>query len=69
MDKVEPELWRIYVTIAVGMGWLLFLAIWLFFYAAVFSLVQNIAIFIASLVAVGVIIIPIWVPWGMKHAD
>ncbi len=69
MKPPKPEVWRVLVTIFAGLRWLLFLALWLFFYATNVSLTQNIGIFLASLVVVAVIIIPLWVPWGMKHAD
>jgi hypothetical protein len=59
----------VYVTIAAGMGWLLFLALWLFFYAESYSLIQNFGIFLASLVLVGAVIILLWVPWSMKHEE
>ena len=69
MNKTQPEPIRIYATIAISFGWLLFLALWLFFYAASFSIIQNIGIFLASLAIVGIVIVVLWVPWGLKHSE
>ena len=65
----QPPVWRVLVTILIGLGWLVFLGLWLFFYASEFSLSQNIAIFLLSIAIVGGIISFLWVPWGMKHSD
>ncbi|MBC7118923.1 MAG: hypothetical protein H5T36_00565 [Methanobacteriaceae archaeon] len=65
---VKPEIWRVLLTIFVTLGWLLFLALWLFFYATNFNLAQNIGVFIASIVVFVAIIVLLWVPWSMKHA-
>lgn len=64
----KPETKRVYVTIIIGLLWLLSLGLWLFFYAESFSIIQNIAAFIISLVIVGAISVVLWVPWGMKNA-
>ena len=69
MSKQQPDLKQVYASIAVPFGWLLFLALWLFYYASSFSIVQNIAVVLMSLVVVGVIMVLVWVPWAMKHAD
>ena len=69
MSKQQPDPKRIYASIAVPFGWLLFVALWLFYYATSFSIVQNIAVVLLSLVVVGVMMVIVWVPWAMKHAD
>ena len=48
MVKQQP-MNRIYASIALGLGWLLFLALWLFYYAATYGILQNIAVFIVSI--------------------
>jgi hypothetical protein len=68
MSKVKPEMKRIYATIALGLGWLLFIALWLFYLVAQYSILQNIAIFIISIVIVAAIAVALWVPWAMKQA-
>jgi len=57
MDKEQPDPKRIYASIAVAFGWLLFLALWLFYDAMSFSILQNIAIFLVSLVVAGILLI------------
>jgi hypothetical protein len=60
-------LWIMYVSIAVAFGWLIFLALWLFYYASGFSILQNIAIFLLSLVIALALEAVLWVPWSMKQ--
>ncbi|GAB4309629.1 MAG: hypothetical protein Kow0019_06850 [Methanobacteriaceae archaeon] len=67
MSKPEPEVWRVLVTVFLGLGWLVFLSIWFFFYITYFSFFQNLAIFILSIVIVGAICVLLWVPYGMKY--
>ncbi len=67
MSETKPEPWRIYVTIFVSLGWLVALALWLFYYAGSLSILQNIGIFILSLAVVTIIIVLLWVPWAFKH--
>jgi hypothetical protein len=69
MSKPQPQPWRIYVTILAGLGWLVALALWLFFYAGNFSILQNIGIFILSVALIGIIVILLWLPWSFKHRD
>lgn len=69
MTKQQPDPKRVYASIAVPFGWLLFLALWLFYYASSFSIIQNMAVVLLSLVVAGVIVVLLWVPWAMKHAD
>jgi len=69
MDKEQPDPKKIYASIAVAFGWLLFLALWLFYYATSFSILQNIAIFLMSLVVAAILLILLWLPWALKHSD
>ena len=43
------------VSIVAGVGWVVFIIIWLFYYAGDYSGYQNLAIFIASLLVLGAI--------------
>jgi hypothetical protein len=67
MSKPKPDIKRIYASIAVVFGWLLFLALWLFYYATNFGIIQNLGILLASLVIAGIILVVLWVPWAMKQ--
>ncbi len=67
MVKAQPDMKRVYASIALGLGWLLFLALWLFYYAASYGILQNIAVFIVSIVVVTAVAVVLWVPWAMKQ--
>jgi hypothetical protein len=69
MSEPQPEARRVYITIFFSFLWLLFLALWLIFYAEAFSLIQNIGIFLLSLVIVGIIMVVLWVPWSYRLPD
>jgi len=69
MPQQQPEPRRIYESIAVPFVWLIFLALWLFYYASSFSIVQNIGIILLSFAVAGVIEVLVWVPWAVQHAD
>lgn len=60
--------WRVSLSIGVFFGWLVFLIIWLFFYADDYDVFQNIAVFLVSvLVGIG-ILAAMWAPWGIRYA-
>ena len=66
-EKMPPGIAsRIAVSIVVGIAWLVFLIIFFAFYADRFSVYQNLAVFLASVLVVGAIMIPMWVYWGIK---
>jgi uncharacterized RDD family membrane protein YckC len=64
----QPPSKRIYASIIVAFGWLLFLALWLFYYATSFGIVQNIGVFLLSLIIVGILETLLWVPWSLRQA-
>jgi len=73
MDTSEKEImhqpgfgWRVSLSILVGVGWLIFLVLWLFFYAELFSWEKNIAIFLLSILLVGAILGIPWTIWGVR---
>jgi hypothetical protein len=68
MSKPQPEPKRVYVTIAFSFLWIIFIALWLIFFAASYSIIQNIGIIILSLAIVGIIMVILWVPWGLKNS-
>lgn len=51
---------------AAGVGWLIFLIIWLFFYAGDYNGYQNLAIFILSLLVLGAVTSSAWVVRWMR---
>ncbi len=66
-NKNQVPTSRLYVSIAIPFIWLLFLAFWLFYYATNYNIIQNIGIFLASIVIVAILEVIIWVPWGIKQ--
>ena len=60
--------WRVSLSIISVVGWLIFLIMWLFFYATNYNVYQNIAIFIVSILAFGGIMGATWASWGIKHS-
>ncbi|HEX7468582.1 MAG TPA: hypothetical protein VF324_08375 [Methanobacterium sp.] len=69
MNKNSAPMNRIYASIAVAFGWLIFLSLWLFYYATSFGIIQNIGVLLASIVVVGMFEVVIWVPWAMKQSE
>lgn len=63
MKSLAP---RIYLTIILGVGWLVFIVLYLAFVAVNFGVWQKIAIFIASGAIVSGIIGFMWVRWAIK---
>ena len=59
--------WSVSLSILGGVGWLVFLIIWLFFYAHNYVWEKNLSIILASLLALcGIIGIP-WGIWAIRH--
>ncbi|HIC91073.1 MAG TPA: hypothetical protein EYP21_03230 [Syntrophaceae bacterium] len=70
--KMEPEetpgfAWRVSLSIIVGIGWLVFLILWLFFYASDYTVYQNIAIILVSILIMSAILGASWASWGIKY--
>ena len=57
---------RVAVSIVVGVGWLIFLVILLWFYAGALGVYKSLAVFIISILVVGAILGPLWAYWGIK---
>jgi hypothetical protein len=58
---------RVAVSIVVVVGWLVFLVIFLGFYAQGIHVYRILAIILASILVVGAILAPMWTYWGMKY--
>jgi hypothetical protein len=59
--------WRSSLSIIVGVGWLVFIIIWLAFYAGDYTGYQNVSIFILSILIMIIILGIPWAQWGLKH--
>jgi hypothetical protein len=66
-QEVAPPPPLLFAGIAVAFAWLLFLGVWLFFYASAFGIGQNAGIIVISLAVVAILETAIWLPWGMKQ--
>jgi hypothetical protein len=67
VKNVEGLSWRVSLSILLGVGWLIFLILWLAFFAGDYSFYQNFAIFLASLLMLGCVLGIPWMIYGMKH--
>jgi hypothetical protein len=59
--------WKVSLSIIGGVGWLVFLILWLFFYASNYLWEKNVAIFLLSLLVMGCILGLPWMIWGIHH--
>ena len=60
--------WRVSLSIVVAVGWLVFLIVWLAFFAGTYSWEKNLAIVLLSiLILAGILGIP-WAIWGLRQA-
>jgi hypothetical protein len=50
-----------------GVGWLVFLILWLTFVAPGFTLYQNLAVIFVSILIVGAVLGAAWASWGIKY--
>jgi hypothetical protein len=69
MWKQKGFQWRFWVSIIVGLSFILFLIYWFWAYAEPYNIFQNLAIFIITLLIAGGLVAAMWVPWGMKHGS
>jgi len=60
--------WRAAVSAVVGIGWLIFMIAHLFFWAKHYTIYENIAIFLVSILVMAAILAPTWITWGIKAA-
>jgi magnesium-transporting ATPase (P-type) len=63
----QPPGWRVALSIGIGVGWLVFVIIWLAFYAHEHVLYKNIAIILISILIVFIILGIPWAIWGLKN--
>lgn len=67
IENIEGLSWRVSLTILTGVGWLIFLILWLAFFASEYSSYQNFAIFLVSLLVLGGLLGIPWMIYGFKH--
>jgi len=67
LECAKPKKSWVLNTVA-GIGWLIFLIIWLFYYAGDYSGYQNLAIFITSVLVLGAVTGSVWVVRWIRGA-
>ena len=66
--RVAGFSWRLAVTIMLGVAWLSFLILWLFFLAGDYDVYQNLAIIFVSIIVVIGLLGAMWATWGFRYA-
>ena len=67
--KISGFKWRIITSIILPLAAIIFLITWFWYYAEPFSVWQNIAVLLVTLLLLGGILGVIWTRWSMKHGD
>jgi hypothetical protein len=65
--KISGFRWRILTSIILPFAAIIFLIIWFWYYAEPYSVWQNIAVLLVTLLAMGGILGAIWARWSIKH--
>ena len=66
--KITGFRWRIYTSITIPFLTMIFLIVWFWVYAQPYSVWQNIAVLLVTLLVMGGILGVIWTRWGMMHS-
>lgn len=69
MFKTSGFKWRIILSIILPFAAIIFLIIWFWFYAQPYSVWQNIAVILVTLLIIGGILGSAWARWGIKHGN
>ena len=65
--KISGFKWRVATSIVLPFAAMIFLIIWFWSYAEPYSVWQNIAVLLVTLLVIGGILGAIWARWGIKH--
>ena len=66
-EITQPSGWRVSLSIAVGVIWLIFVIVWLAFFAGDYSIYKNIAIVLISVLVLIIVLGGPWALWGLRH--
>ncbi len=58
---------KIVISVIAGMGWFIFLILWLYFFAERISVYKNLAIVLLSVLVLGIIHSITWIPFGIMR--
>jgi hypothetical protein len=67
--KVSGFKWRIIISIIIPFAAIIFLIGWFWYYAEPFSVWQNIAVLLVTLLLLGGILGATWAQWSIKHGE
>jgi hypothetical protein len=67
--QIKGFKWRVVTSIIIPFLAIIFLIIWFWNYAEPFSVWQNIAVLLVTLLVLGGILGVIWARWGIKHGE
>ena len=67
--KISGFKWRIITSIILPLAAIIFLITWFWYYAEPFSVWQNIAVLLVTLLLLGGSLGVIWTRWSMKHGN
>lgn len=65
-EKREDMGWKPSISIIVGVGWLIFIILWLAFYASNYPWEKNLSIFLLSILISFLLIGGMWAFWSLK---
>jgi amino acid transporter len=68
MWRLKGFRWRVWVSIVVLVGVIVFLIYWFWELAEPFNIYQNLAILIVAFLIAGGLMAAMWAPWGMTHS-
>lgn len=60
--------WRLAASFLLGIIWFTFLVLWLFFFASGYTIYQNLAVVVVSIVVSLGLLIAIWLSFGLRFA-
>ena len=66
-EEIKGLGWKVPYSIIAGVGWLIFIIIWLFFYASDYNWEKNVATLLLSIFIVVLIVGAPWTLWWKKY--
>lgn len=66
-DYMRPSGWRVSLSIIAGVAWLIFVIVWLAFYAGNYDVYRNIAIVLISILVMIVVLGVPWAVWAIRY--
>jgi len=66
-EYMRPSGWRVSLSIIAGVAWLIFVIVWLAFYAGDYNVYRNLAIILISILVLIVVLGVPWAVWAIRH--